>query len=141
MSRAKSMWSESRNLSGVWPMKYSSCVLSFLSTMATLRPSAMISNRGGSVILESHPAGTGHAQLSLGAPSVRSDLNEVGAHDAGRVEPGVGARNRFVGRDRRRRGGLRRFGGLLRRRERAQSDRAALAARRRPRPRQWRAKG
>src|ERR1700677_1113640 len=49
VSRARAMWSESRNLSGVWPMKYSSCVLSFLSTIATLRPSAMISNRGGSV--------------------------------------------------------------------------------------------
>src|SRR3984957_1518692 len=49
VSRARSMWSESRNLSGVWPMKYSSCGLSFLSTIATLRPSAMISKRGGSV--------------------------------------------------------------------------------------------
>jgi len=45
-------------------------------------------------------------------------LNEVGGHGARRIEPGVGARNRFRGRNWRWSGGLRRFGGLLRRRER-----------------------
>src|ERR1700722_3885913 len=60
-------------------------------------------------IFEPHMTGTGHAQLSFGAPSVRSDLDEIGAHDAGRVEPGVGARDRFVRRNRRK-GAFRRFG-------------------------------
>ena len=50
-------------------------------------------------IFEPHAAGAGHAQRSLRAPSVRSDLNEIGGHDAGRVEPGVGARDRFVRRE------------------------------------------
>ena len=51
VSRARSMWSASRNLSGVWAMKYSSWVLSLWSMMATLRPSATISNRAGSAYL------------------------------------------------------------------------------------------
>src|ERR1700677_4533073 len=34
-------------------------------------------------IFEPHMTGAGYAKLSFGAASVRSDLNEIGAHDAG----------------------------------------------------------
>ena len=73
VSRARSMWSERRNLSGVWPMKYSSCVLSFWSMMATLRPSATISKRGGLVYSNRMRPG----RATLNCPSERRPFGPI----------------------------------------------------------------
>ena len=80
-------------------------------------------------VLEQHAAWARDAQRSLRALSVRSDLNEVGCHDARRVQPGVGARHRFGGGEGRRGGVFGGFGGFFRRR--MELDRLILRERRR----------
>ena len=68
-------------------------------------------------VFEPHPARTLDAEFALGAPAVGAGLNEVGSYDPRLIEPGVGARHSFGGRQRRR-SGLCRLGGLCRRRGR-----------------------
>ena len=48
-------------------------------------------------IFEQHMARALEDQLPLGPLAVRSDLNKIGGHDAGRIKPGVGALHRFGG--------------------------------------------
>ena len=73
MSLAMSMWSESRNFSGVWAMKYSSWVLSLWSITATLRPSATISNRAGWAYLNSMRPG----RWTVSCPSERLPFGPI----------------------------------------------------------------
>ena len=89
-------------------------------------------------VLEQHAAWARDAQRSLRALSVRSDLNEVGGHDARRVQPGVGARHRFGGGERRRGGGLRRLWRIF---PPAHGAGSADPARRRPGQRRERPRG